>query len=126
MPMITRISFKDYFPDCSSCEISVPAGTQFKKEGYIRFSSNDNQKRILHYYKDEMQQGLSPIGNNVGKYIIKKTGFLELYKRHSWTQFKDFVRKIVYHYEAQENRLMLDPLNMFSDTIPENDVILDI
>ncbi len=68
-----------------------------------------------------MQQGLPPDGINLGRSIIKSTGYFKMYQRPSWTTFKDFVGEIVYYYEMKEGCLELTPLDMSNKALLPDD-----
>lgn len=123
--MVLRIYFKDYDSDLS-LELMVPSTIKLNRSGFIRISSKSNKKSIFKFYKEEMQQGMPITGSNLGRGIIKSTGYFDLYERYSWTSFNDFVGTIIYNYKIEEGRLELIPLNMSNAELPDNEVILDI
>lgn len=123
--MVIRIYFKDYY-SISSLELTVPCTIKLNESGFIRISSKGNKRSIFQFYKEEMQQGLPITGCNLGRTIIKNTGYFDLHERYSWTSFNDFVGTIIYKYKIKESRLELIPLNMSNEALPDNEVILDI
>lgn len=109
-----KFNFKNYF-DNSGFNLEINSDINFNDFEYISFSSNESQKKVFNFYKDELQQGNSIKTDNLGKEYIALSGFYDMYpKKPSWNKFKNEICPIIlYDYEIDDNgTIILTPLDI--------------
>ena len=80
-----KFIFKDY-PAAVGTAILNANKVDWQSHNFVRFSSYENNKILVHYYKYEMQQGEKPTSANFGQKYIKASGFIDAGYKH-WTEF---------------------------------------
>ena len=109
-----KFNFKNYFDNCGF-NLEINSDINFNDFEYISFSSNESQKKVFNFYKDELQQGNSIKTDNLGKEYIALSGFYDMYpKKPSWNKFKNEICPIIlYSYEIDDNgTIILMPLDI--------------
>lgn len=106
-------NFNGYY-EVSGFELKINSDIQVKDYKYLLFSSNEAQKAIFKFIKEELQQGQGVTVPNMGMKYIEQTGFYELFpKRPSWEKFKKEVCPfVVYSFEINNGRVLLTPMNI--------------
>ena len=73
-------NFNGYY-EVSGFELKINSDIQVKDYKYLLFSSNEAQKAIFKFIKEELQQGQGVTVPNMGMKYIEQTGFYELFPK---------------------------------------------
>ena len=108
-----KFNLKGYY-DTTFFEFNLKPAVFLEGFDYIQFSSLEAQKTILHFFREEMQQGQNITTINLGRRFIEQTGYFDLASaRLSWEEFRRTVNPFVlYSFEIQNGVVFLNPINI--------------